>query len=235
MRVPLQFDRQHDRLSGSQEPERRQEIPAGDDARAAARLQPDLHRLRPHSRVQVHDQRDADRRGVPEGRRRVRRADRFHLRRRTDDLSRNRSAGERNPGAQEAHLPLHERHVHSQAPARVQADFALFLQRAPGRARENARYLRRARRRVPRSHRRHQGGEGGRLPGDVEHDDLQGNRHRRDRRAFCVSADARRGRPHALAGLFVRGGDDQGNLHVARRNSREIPAGQPACSSATTS
>ena len=35
-------------------------IPAGADARAAARLQPDLHRLRPHPRIRDDHQGEAD-------------------------------------------------------------------------------------------------------------------------------------------------------------------------------
>ena len=62
----------------------------------------------------------------------------------------------------------------------------------------------------------------------LEHDHLQRNRHRGDRRAFRLPADAWCRRPHALAGLLVCRGDDQGNFHVPRGNSREVPAGQRA-------
>ena len=48
---PPQPDDRHGRLHGPQEAVRRQALPAGADARAAARLQPHLHRLRPHPRV----------------------------------------------------------------------------------------------------------------------------------------------------------------------------------------
>ena len=62
------------------------------------------------------------RRGVPGLRGRGRRPDRQHLRRRADDLSRDRRAGPRHPQAPQAHLPLHQRHVHQEEAARVPAD-----------------------------------------------------------------------------------------------------------------
>ena len=52
------------------------------DARAAARLQPHLHRLRPHPRVRIHHHRARAARRVPGGGGRVRRAGGLHLRRR---------------------------------------------------------------------------------------------------------------------------------------------------------
>ncbi len=111
----------------------------------------------------------------------------------------------------------------------------LVLQRAPRRAGEDARHLRRARRRVPRSHRRNQGGEGGGIPGHLQHHDLQGNGHRGNRRAVRLPADAGRRWPHDFAGLFLRRRDDQGNLHVARRKSAKNSGRRARCSSATTS
>ena len=52
------------------------------------------------------------RRGVPGGGRRVRRADREHLRRRADDLSQIDELVAGILQAPQAHLPLHQRHVH---------------------------------------------------------------------------------------------------------------------------
>ena len=46
----------------------------------------------------------------------------------------------------------------------------------------------------------------GRLPGLHQHDDLQGNRHRRDRRAVRLPDRAGRRRLHAVAGLRLHGG-----------------------------
>ena len=63
-----------------------QEVPHGSDARAAARLQLDVHRLRPDSRIRIDDQAEAVDRRVPGRRRRVRRTGRLDLRRRADDL-----------------------------------------------------------------------------------------------------------------------------------------------------
>ena len=55
------------------------------------------------------------------GGRRMRRAERQHLRRRADDLSRHRGAGGQDPRAQEAHLSVHQRHVHPQEAGRLQS------------------------------------------------------------------------------------------------------------------
>ena len=128
-----------------------QEVSAGADARAAARLQPDLHRLRPHPRVRVDDQGEAHRRGVPGGGRRVRRADRLDLRRRADDLSRDRRAG-REILERKKHIYLCTNGMFIRKKLqRVQAHVALLLQRPPRRPGEDARHRRRARRRLPRA------------------------------------------------------------------------------------
>ena len=63
------------------------------DAGAAARLQPDLHRLRPHPRVRIDHHGARAARGVPGGGGRVRRADRLHLRRRAAAVPADRRAG----------------------------------------------------------------------------------------------------------------------------------------------
>ena len=60
---------------------------------------------------------------------------------------------------------------------------AVLLQRPPRRHAEDARHRRRARGGLRRGDRRHQGRQGGRLPGLHEHDGVQGNRHGRARRA----------------------------------------------------
>ncbi len=134
-----------------------------------------------------------------------RRPDRQHLRRRADDLSGNRRAGARHPQAPQAHLPVHQRHVHRTQAARVQADLALLLQRPPRRPGRDARPGRGARRRVQGGRRGHQGGQGGGFPGLHQHDGLQGNRHGRDRRPLRLPDEARRGRLHAVAGLRLHG------------------------------
>src|ERR1700693_4556260 len=65
--ISTEVDREpHEVYRGEAHP-RRGQVSPGDDARAAACLQPHLHRLRPHPRIQVHDQRDADRGAVPCG------------------------------------------------------------------------------------------------------------------------------------------------------------------------
>ncbi len=110
-------DAHHGLLPAAKEASGRGQVSAGADARTAARLQPDVHGLRPHSRVRQHDQGQADGRRMPGQRGRVRRADRQHLRRRADDLPGDRRASGQDPGAQEAHLPVHQRHVHPQETA----------------------------------------------------------------------------------------------------------------------
>ena len=50
---------------------------------------------------------------------------------------------QRNSGARAAHYSVHQRHVHPQAAARIQADFQFLLQRASGRPGADARSLRR--------------------------------------------------------------------------------------------
>ena len=59
----------------------------------------------------------------------------------------------------------------------------LLLQRPPRRHEEDARHRRRARGRLRRGGRRHQGRQGGRLPRLHQHHGLQGDRHGRARRA----------------------------------------------------
>ena len=49
-------------------PDDQQALPAGDDAGAAARLQSDLHRLRPHPRIRIQHPGAAVARTMPEGR-----------------------------------------------------------------------------------------------------------------------------------------------------------------------
>src|ERR1700693_675495 len=57
----FKLDHQHGRVFDQQEDERRRKIPTGDDARATSCLQSYLHRLWPYSRIQIHNQRDAER------------------------------------------------------------------------------------------------------------------------------------------------------------------------------
>ena len=92
MRYPLKMTANLAKYVASQRFRGTQEVSDGDDARAAARVQSDLHGLRAHPRVQIDDQRDHDGRAVPCRFGRVRRADRFDLRRRTHDLSGDRPA-----------------------------------------------------------------------------------------------------------------------------------------------
>ena len=161
-----------------------QEVPDGPDARAAARLQPDLHRLRPDPRIRVDDQAEALDRGVPGRRRRVRRPGRLDLRRRADDLPGHRRAGRQDPGAEEGRL--------SSAPTACSSARSSTSSSRPTRfffnvhldgMRKNARHRRRARGRLRRGDRRHQGRQGGRFPRLHQHHGLQGNRHGRARRA----------------------------------------------------
>ena len=100
---------------------RREALPAGADARAAARLQPDLHRLRPHPRIlqtikdklTVEECLDSvDEAGAPivsicGGEPMI-----------YPEIGR---LVQRHPQAPQAHLPLHQRHVHQEAAARVPA------------------------------------------------------------------------------------------------------------------
>src|SRR5262249_17937351 len=57
-------------------------VSARDDARATARVQSDVHRLRSYSRVPLHHHAKADRGAMPHGCGRVRRTDCLDLRRR---------------------------------------------------------------------------------------------------------------------------------------------------------
>ena len=65
MRYPLKMTANLAKYVATQRFRGDEEISDGDDAGAAARLQPDLHGLRAHPRVQVHDQRSDDRGAVP--------------------------------------------------------------------------------------------------------------------------------------------------------------------------
>src|SRR5579872_2298341 len=84
-----------------------QALSAGHDAGAAARLQPDLYRLRTHPRVRNIHQLAPDAGAMPEGGRRVRRSDDLHLRRRTVSLSRTAPALPGNPEARQVYSAMH--------------------------------------------------------------------------------------------------------------------------------
>ena len=88
-------------------------------ARAAAHLQPDLHRLRPHPRVFHLAQGHHAPGGLPERRGGVQRPDDLDLRRRTAHLSADRGARARPARAEADRLHLHERDVHAQEDARM--------------------------------------------------------------------------------------------------------------------
>src|SRR5215831_2503080 len=60
-------DRHDHTLHREQAPSTDREVSARDDARAAARVQSDVHRLRSHPRVQLHHHPKADRGAVPPG------------------------------------------------------------------------------------------------------------------------------------------------------------------------
>ncbi len=172
-----------------------------------ARLQPHLHRLRPHPRIRIDDQGKAYRSRnawapsmsaaprscsicggepmiYPEIGRLVH-----------DILTRRKHI-----------YPVHQRHVHRETAARVQADHPLLLQRPSRRPEGNARSGRGARRRVRGGGRGHRRRQARRLPRLHQHDDLQGNRPRRDRRTVRLSDPAWRRRLHAVAGLRLHGG-----------------------------
>ena len=82
--------------------------------RAAAHLQSDLHRLRPHPRIFHEPQGHDDPGGLPGVGAGMRCADGFDLRRRTADLSEDRGTGRRPARAGPDRLRLHERHVHAE-------------------------------------------------------------------------------------------------------------------------
>src|SRR5579864_1002924 len=66
--VSAKHDDQVEQVYCRQAHARRGEVPPGDDARAAARLQPDLHGMWANSRVQGNDLGTDDRRAVSESR-----------------------------------------------------------------------------------------------------------------------------------------------------------------------
>src|SRR5262249_40783471 len=80
-------DRDDDTLYREQASSPGRKVSARDDARAAARVQSNVHRLRPYSRVPLYHHAKADRGAMPHGRGRMRRTDCLDLRRRADDLS----------------------------------------------------------------------------------------------------------------------------------------------------
>ena len=84
-------------------------LPVRADARAAAHLQPGLHRLLARA-LQRRPEGPPVARGLPAGGRRGGHAGGVDLRRRADDLSRARRAGRRHHRPQAPHLPLHQRH-----------------------------------------------------------------------------------------------------------------------------
>ena len=170
--VPAGDDDPDRRLRRQEEAGEGRAVPDGPDARAAPRLQPDLHRLRADPRVRVDDQAEALDPGMPRRRRRVRRPGRLDLRRRADDLPRDRRADGQDPRAEEGRLPLHQRHVHPQEDRRLQALEPLLLQRPPRRDEEVARPGRRARGGLRPGDRRDQGRQGGRPHGLHQHDGL---------------------------------------------------------------
>ena len=183
MRFPARDDHPDRRLHRQEEADADREVPDGPDAGAAARLQPDLHRLRPHPRVRVDDQAEALDRGVPRRGGRVRRPGRLDLRRRADDLPGDRRARRQDPRAEEASTSAPTACSSARSSHEFKPIEPVLLQRPPRRHGEDARHRRRARGRLRRGGRGDQGRQGGRLPGLHQHDGLQGNRHGRDRRA----------------------------------------------------
>ena len=144
-----------------------QALSAGADAGAAAYLQSHLHRMRAHPRIRIHHHAEACRcEQCLNAVRRVRRAHRFHLRRRADAVSRDRPAGRETGGARTRPFTCaptacsFEKRLKEFKPRRQ-----ILLQRPPGRHGEKSRHRRRARGRFPRSHRGRQAGQAGRLPG----------------------------------------------------------------------
>ena len=97
-------------LHARQEASGREIFSAGADARAAACVQPRVHRMRPNRRVQGHDPRhDAAGRGAAFGGR-SRRADRVDLRRRAADVQAYRGADARaDRGSEASRDDLHQR------------------------------------------------------------------------------------------------------------------------------
>ena len=196
-------------------------IPARADARAAARLQPDLHRLRPHPRIFDLDQGKAHGRRMPGGGGRSRRADRLDLRRRADDLS----ADSASWSAESCNA----------ASTSILCTNGMFITQA---ARTNS--GRRAgssstctstawKRRTTRpssatassgGDRGHQGRQEGRLPGLHEHDDLSGNRPRaRSIELFAFLTKLKVDNFMLVAGLRLHG-----------RASKRIRPGRPRSS-----
>ena len=134
MRIPLRQMIDLGRYMRAEEASGRKIFSTGADARAAACVQPRVHRMRPNRRVQGHDPRhDAAGRGAAFGRR-GRRADRVDLRRRAADVQAYRGADARaDRGSEASRDDLHQRD-----PARAirQAGTAKSLsqlQPAPGR------------------------------------------------------------------------------------------------------
>ena len=122
------------------------------------------------------------RRGVPGRRRRGRRSDRQHLRRRADDLSRNRRARQRDPqDAASTSISAPTACSSRRSCTSSGRPVAFFFNVHLDGLEEDARPGRGARGRLRRRRRGHQGGQEGRLPGLHQHDRLQGNRHGRDR------------------------------------------------------
>ena len=164
-----------------------QALPAGDDAGAAARLQPDLHRLRTHPRIRRQHSRPRVAGELPEGGGRVRRAHGLDLRRRAAAAARYRRDVRGDPEARPLHSAVHQRHVPAQAPEGFHAASQPGVQRSPGRHGEESRHRRRARGRFQGSHRRRSGRQGRRLQGVLQHHGLQRDRHERDLGVVRVS------------------------------------------------
>ncbi len=86
-----------------------QALPAGDDARAPARMQPHLHRLWPHPRIRRQHSRPGVAGKLPESGGRVRRAHGFDLRRRAAAAARHRCDVRGSPEARTLHSALQRR------------------------------------------------------------------------------------------------------------------------------
>ena len=164
-----------------------QALPAGADAGAAARLQSDLHRLRAHPRVRVHHHRAlpleeclaaVDECGAPM-------------------VSICGGEPMMYPADRRSWWPAFwsaTRHIYlctngmfiKKRLQRVQRPTSASSSTCTWTAWRRPTTSRGARRRVPRSHRRHQGRQGRRLPGLHQHHGLQRDRHGRDRGAVRV-------------------------------------------------
>ncbi|SOT45162.1 hypothetical protein F01_500030 [Burkholderia cenocepacia] len=163
------------------------------------------------------------RRGMPAGRRRVRRARRVDRRRRAAAPQGNAGNRQGHHEAQEVRVPVHERALDGKEDGRLPAEPVFRLVGPPRRRQGHARPFRVAGRRVRQGGRGDQGSEAPRLPREHQLHAVQRCDPRARREVLRHAGPDRRRRHHRVAGLRVRARAGSAALPEPRQDEEPVP------------